>query len=98
MGLSGQGRGRTADLPLFRRSRRPGRTERRRGRGRAGRRRIELHEKAEKAWPSPLQALLVAERCAALSGCGTDFVMILTLAYTGMRWSEVIGLKPECVR
>jgi integrase len=72
--------------------------QRRRGRGRAGRRRIELHEKAEKAWPSPLQALLVAERCAALSGCGTDFVMILTIAYTGMRWSEAIGLKPECVR
>jgi len=71
---------------------------RRKGRGRAGRRRIELHEKAEKAWPDPLQALLVAERCAALSGCDTDFAMILTIAYTGIRWSEAIGLKPECVR
>jgi integrase len=70
----------------------------RKGRGRAGRRRIELHEKAEKAWPSPLQALLVAERCAALSGCDTDFVMILTIAYTGMRWSEALGLRPKCVR
>jgi integrase len=26
----------------------------------------------------------------------TDFVMILTIAYTGMRWSEAIGL-PQAV-
>ncbi len=39
--------------------------QRRRGKGRKGRRRIELHEEAEKAWPTPLQALLVAERCPA---------------------------------
>ena len=70
---------------------------RRRGKGRKGQRRIQRIERAEKAWPTPLQALLVAERCAALSGCDTDFVMITTLAYTGMRWSEVIGLGPECV-
>jgi integrase len=72
--------------------------QRRRGKGRKGRRRIELHERAEKAWPTPLQALLVAERCAALSGCDTDFVMIVTVAYTGMRWSEAIGLRPAFVR
>ncbi len=72
--------------------------QRSRGKGRKGRRRIELHEKAEKAWPTPLQALLVAERCAALSGFETDFVMILTIAYTGMRWSEAIGLTPGSVR
>jgi integrase len=24
--------------------------------------------------------------------------MTITIAYTGMRWSEAIGLKPECVR
>lgn len=41
-----------------------------------------------------MQALLVAERCAALAGYETDFVMILTIAYTGMRWSEAVGLKP----
>jgi integrase len=71
--------------------------QRRRGKGRKGRRRIELHERAEKAWPTPLQALLIAERCAALSGCDTDFVMIITIAYTGMRWSEAIGLRPAFV-
>jgi integrase len=72
--------------------------QRRRGKGRKGRRRIELHERAEKAWPTPLQALLVAERCAALSGCDTDFVMVITIAYTGMRWSEAVGLRPAFVR
>ena len=72
--------------------------QRKRGKGRKGRRRIEQYERAEKAWPAPLQALLVAERCAALSGRDTDFVMILTIAYTGMRWGEAIGLRPEYVR
>lgn len=71
--------------------------QRRSGKGRKGLRRIERHEKAEKVWATPLQALLVAERCAALSGCDTDFVMILTLAYTGMRWSEIVGLAPAYV-
>jgi integrase len=72
--------------------------QRRRGTGRKGRRRIERHEQAEKAWPTPLQALLVAERCAALSGCDTDFDKILTIAYAGMRWGEAIGLRPEVAR
>lgn len=70
---------------------------RRSGKGRKGLRRIERHEKAEKAWPTPLQALLVAERCAALSGQELDFLMILYVAYTGSRWSEVMGLTPQCV-
>ena len=73
-------------------------SERRRGKGRKGQRRIARHESAEKAWATPLQALLVAERCAALSGRSTDFVMVITIAYTGMRWSEAVGLPPTCVR
>ncbi len=71
--------------------------ERKRGKGRKGLRRIARKERGEKAWATPLQALLMAERCAALSGRETDFVMVLTVAYTGTRWSEVIGLPPECV-
>ena len=71
--------------------------QRRRGKGRKGQRRIERIEKTAKAWPTPLEALLVAERCAALSGHDTDFIMVITLAYTGMRWSEIIGLTPACV-
>jgi len=71
--------------------------ERRRGKGRKGQRRIDRLQSAEKAWASPLQVLLVAERCAVLSGRDTDFVMNIFMAYTGARWSEVIGLLPECV-
>ena len=70
---------------------------RRRGKGRKGQRRIARIEKQRKAWATPLQALLVAERAAVLTGYEADFVMILTLAYTGMRWSEVLGLPPECI-
>src|SRR6266487_3501828 len=71
--------------------------QRKRGKGRKGQRRIERSESAEKVWPTPLQALLVAERCAALSGRDADFVMAITLAYTGMRWSELVGLAPDFV-
>jgi integrase len=71
--------------------------QRRRGKGRKGQLRIERIEKTAKAWPTPLEALLIAERCAALSGHDTDFIMVITLAYTGMRWSEIIGLTPACV-
>ena len=71
---------------------------RRRGKGRKGQRRIERIEKKRKAWATPLQALLTAERAAVLTGRATDFVMMVTLAYTGMRWSEAIGLPPDCIR
>jgi integrase len=69
---------------------------RKRGKGRKGQRRIERAEKAEKTWATPLEVLLFAERCAVLSGADTDFVMLITVAYTGMRWSEAIGFPPEC--
>ena len=72
--------------------------QRKRGKGRKGRRRIELHERAEKAWATPMQALLIAERCAALSGHDTDFVMLITIAWTGIRWGEAVGLPSESAR
>ena len=68
---------------------------RRRGKGRKGQRRIERAEKAGNAWATALEALLFAERCSALSGADTDFVMMITMAYTGMRWSEAVGLPPN---
>jgi hypothetical protein len=34
-----------------------------------------------------------AERAALLTGRDDDFTLILTLAYTGLRWGEVIGLE-----
>ena len=70
---------------------------RKRGKGRKGQQRIERAEKAEKTWATALEVLLFAERCSVLSGTDTDFVMVITMAYTGMRWSEAIGLPPDCV-
>jgi hypothetical protein len=58
---------------------------RKRGKGRKGQRRIERAEKAEKSWATPLEVLLFAERCSVLSGRDADFVLALTMAYTGMR-------------
>lgn len=71
---------------------------RKRGKGRKGLRRIARIEKQEKVWPSPLHALLLAERASTLSGSNIDFVMTITIAYTAMRWGEALGLPPECVR
>ena len=48
-------------------------------------------------WPTPLQALLFAERCAVLTGEDSDFVLNIAIAYTRMRWSEVLGLGPKFV-
>lgn len=64
---------------------------RRRNRGRRTGRRLE--RAPQRAWATPLQALLLAERAALLSGRDEDFTMIVTIAYTGMRWGETIGLE-----
>ncbi|GAA4383995.1 hypothetical protein GCM10023088_51770 [Actinomadura verrucosospora] len=51
----------------------------------------------EKKWASPLQVLLLAERCGLLSGREDDFILIVLTAYTGMRWGEAMGLqRPYC--
>ena len=66
---------------------------RQRNRGaRTGRR---LAVGAPRIWATPLEALLVAERAALLSGQDDDFTMLITIAYTGMRWGETIGLERE---
>lgn len=68
----------------------------RRGRGkRAGRSRS---RSAEKVVTTPLGALLIAERTALLSGRDDEFVGCVLMAYTGMRWGEVVGLERDFVR
>ena len=51
----------------------------------------------QRVWATPLQALLVAERAALLSGRDEDFTMVITIGYTGLRWGETIGLERDHV-
>ena len=67
-----------------------------RNRGRRTGRRLE--RTPSRTWATPLQVLLLAERGALLSGRDEDFTMIVTIAYTGMRWGEAIGLEREHAR
>lgn len=68
----------------------------RRGRGRrAGR---SILRGPEKTITTALGALLIAERAALLSGRDDEFVAVMLMAYTGMRWGELVGLETEYVR
>ena len=57
-----------------------------------------LDRAPQRVWATPLQALLIAERAALLSGRDDDFTMIVTIGYTGLRWGEAIGLECDFVR
>lgn len=48
----------------------------------------------EYVWPTPRQARLLAENARALRG-DQWYVMILTVAYTGLRMGEVAGLRRD---
>lgn len=69
---------------------------RRRGRGkRAGRSR---HRGPEKPVTDALGMLLIAERAALLSGRDDEFIAVILLGYTGIRWGELVGLETAYVR
>ena len=51
---------------------------------------------AEKIWASENTALLLAERCALLGEA--EFVRVLLMAFTGLRWGEATGLQASYVR
>jgi hypothetical protein len=42
-----------------------------------------LERSPQRSWVTPLEALLIGERAALLSGADDDFVLVETLAYTG---------------
>jgi hypothetical protein len=56
-----------------------------------------LDRAPQRAWATPLQAPLIAERAALLSGSDDDFAMVVTIGYTGLRWGETIGLERDFV-
>ncbi|WP_214327892.1 hypothetical protein [Nonomuraea sediminis] len=68
---------------------------RRRGKGRKGLKRVARHQAKARIWASPLQVILVAERAAILAGNPDVFLMLVTKAFTGLRWSEVLALTPD---
>lgn len=60
---------------------------RRRGRHRRMRR-------TERIWATPAEALALADNAAHLPGAGPDAaVLIVTAAWTGARWGELVGLQ-----
>ena len=54
-----------------------------------------LNRSPQRAWATPLEVLLVAERAALLAGRDDEFIMLVTIGYTGMRWGETIGLERD---
>ncbi len=49
-------------------------------------------QRPERPWATPQQVLAIADRVDP-----TDRIMVITAAYTGMRWGEVTGLRrPNC--
>lgn len=68
---------------------------RRRNRGKkAGRGRT----RREEVWATPRDALLIGERLSVLSGRPDELIRALTLAYTGARWGEGVGLERQYFR
>jgi integrase len=53
---------------------------------------------AGKPITTPLGALLLAERCALMSGRDDEFVAVMLGYYTGLRWGELAGLETRFVR
>lgn len=64
---------------------------RQRNRGRRTGRKLALSP--QRAWATPLQTLLLAERAALVSGQASNFTLVVTIGYTGLRWGEAIGLE-----
>jgi integrase len=68
---------------------------RERATGKKATRRMARREHKRKPWVTPLEGFLLAERAAVLSGRDDEFVELITILYTGLRWSESKGLHPD---
>ena len=54
-----------------------------------------LDRSPQRAWATPLEVLLIAERAALLARRDDEFTALVTIGYTGMRWGETIGLERD---
>lgn len=70
----------------------------RRNRGRKGKSRAEQRTQEERAWGTPLEILLVAERAALLSGRPHDFVLVVHMAYACLRKGEALATEPGKIK
>lgn len=52
----------------------------------------------ERVITDPLGALLIAERAAILAGRDDEFVAVTLMYWTGLRWSETVGLETDYAR
>lgn len=66
-----------------------------RNRGRKTGRRLD--RAPQRAWASPLEVLLTAERAALLTGRDDEFTLLVAIGYTGMRWGETTGLEDNLI-
>jgi integrase len=57
-----------------------------------------LDRTPQRAWATPLEVLLLAERAALLADSDDEFTMLITIGYTGMRWGETIGLERDLLQ
>ncbi|GHE33031.1 hypothetical protein GCM10017673_39920 [Streptosporangium violaceochromogenes] len=70
---------------------------RRRGTGRKGLRRVERAKRRRAVWPTAGETIAIAERAAILAGHDEVFLLLVTAAFTGLRWSEVLALEPDAL-
>ncbi|WNI16654.1 LacI family DNA-binding transcriptional regulator [Actinacidiphila sp. ITFR-21] len=70
----------------------------RRGRGKRAGRSTGNRRGPEKAVVDAVSALIIAERAGILTGRDDEFIAVIMDFYTGMRWGEIVGLKPSFVR
>lgn len=68
---------------------------RERATGKKATRRMARRQSKSKPWVTPIEGFNLAERAAVLSGRDDEFVELITILYTGLRWSESKGLDPD---
>lgn len=59
--------------------------------------RVDISPPKRETHTSPLGVLLLAERAALLTRRDDEFLAAITLAYTGMRWAELVGLERKYI-
>ncbi|MEV0830949.1 MULTISPECIES: hypothetical protein [Streptosporangiaceae] len=65
--------------------------------GKRADRRVQRVLQKRRAYATPLEIVLIAERLGIMAGPAV-FVQTVFAGFTGARWSEILGTAPDCVR